>query len=104
MAPEVILGMQYNQKADVFSYGIVLCEIITRRKISLDLQRSPADAFGMDVGKFKELIPRKGPPILEFINQSVFQGFRHKPVFKYLPNIENIGKFLKSNNHHYWCK
>lgn len=64
MAPEVILGMQYNQKADVFSYGIVLCEIITRKKISLELQRSPADAFGMDVAKFKELIPSDCP--LEF--------------------------------------
>jgi len=61
MAPEVILGMQYNQKADVFSFGIVLCEIITRKKISLEMQRSPMDAFGMDVAKFKQLIPEDCP-------------------------------------------
>jgi serine/threonine protein kinase len=30
MAPEVLNGKPYNETADVFSYGIVLCEIITR--------------------------------------------------------------------------
>eukprot|EP01088_Endostelium_zonatum_P006411 TRINITY_DN18536_c0_g1_i1.p1 TRINITY_DN18536_c0_g1~~TRINITY_DN18536_c0_g1_i1.p1 ORF type:complete len:450 (-),score=102.93 TRINITY_DN18536_c0_g1_i1:96-1412(-) len=65
MAPEVILGMQYNHKADVFSYGIVLAEIITRKKISMQLQRSPMDAFGLDVNKYKLLIPEDCP--LEFV-------------------------------------
>lgn len=27
MAPEVILGLPYDYKADVFSYGIVLLEV-----------------------------------------------------------------------------
>ncbi len=30
MAPEVLKGKPYNETADVFSYGIVLCEIISR--------------------------------------------------------------------------
>ena len=30
MAPEVLNGKPYDEKADVFSYGIVLCEIISR--------------------------------------------------------------------------
>jgi serine/threonine protein kinase len=34
MAPEVILGMEYGQSADVFSFGIVLLEIISRTKVS----------------------------------------------------------------------
>jgi serine/threonine protein kinase len=34
MAPEVILGLDYGQPADVFSFGIVLLEIISRTKVS----------------------------------------------------------------------
>ena len=31
MAPEVIEGRSYTEKADVFSYGIILWELLTRR-------------------------------------------------------------------------
>ena len=30
MAPEVLSGKSYDEKADVFSYGIVACEVISR--------------------------------------------------------------------------
>lgn len=30
MAPEVIAGFKYTEKADVFSYGIILWELATR--------------------------------------------------------------------------
>lgn len=30
MAPEVLSGKSSNEKADVFSYGVVVCEIISR--------------------------------------------------------------------------
>ena len=30
MAPEVLNGKPYDESADVFSYGIVLCEVISR--------------------------------------------------------------------------
>lgn len=40
MAPEVYEGRYYNEKADVFSFGIVLWEIATK---SLPYQNIPAD-------------------------------------------------------------
>lgn len=31
MAPEVIRGYKYSEKADVFSFGIILWELATRK-------------------------------------------------------------------------
>jgi len=42
MAPEVIMGEPYSFSADVFSYGIVLIEIITRKKLTKELNRKCA--------------------------------------------------------------
>ena len=36
MAPEVLQGKVYDEKADVFSYGIVLCEMISRKDADPD--------------------------------------------------------------------
>jgi protein kinase 2 len=30
MAPEVLCELFYNEKADVFSFGIILCQMIAR--------------------------------------------------------------------------
>jgi len=64
MAPEVMLGMDYNEKADVFSYGIVLCEIITRKKVGKELQRYARDAFCLNIDQFRALAPADCPPAL----------------------------------------
>ena len=36
MAPEVLGGKPYGDRADVFSYGIILCEMIARREADPD--------------------------------------------------------------------
>ena len=36
MAPEVLNSKPYDEKADVFSYGIVMCEIISRKSADPD--------------------------------------------------------------------
>lgn len=97
MAPEMIMGFQYDNKVDVFSYGIVLCELITRAKISDHLQRKPQEAFGLNVSQLEKLIPADCPP--EFAQVAIdccgyepsarpsFKDIirRLKPILKTLP-------------------
>lgn len=108
MAPEVILGLQYDNKIDVFSYGVVLVELITRIKISTELQRKPTDAFGLDVAKFKSLIPTECPP--DFAQLAIdccnyepkerpsFKDIirRIKPIMKYVSEQPSLSKPLPS--------
>ncbi|KAM9789346.1 dual specificity testis-specific protein kinase 2 [Neosynchiropus ocellatus] len=55
MAPEVLRDEQYNEKADVFSYGIVLCEIIARVQADPDfLPRT--ENFGLDYHMFQHMV------------------------------------------------
>ncbi|KAM9810391.1 LIM domain kinase 2 [Neosynchiropus ocellatus] len=62
MAPEMLNGKRYDEKVDVFSFGIVLCEIIG--KVYADPECLPRTLdFGLNVGKFVEkFLPEDCPP------------------------------------------
>ncbi|KAG5845562.1 hypothetical protein ANANG_G00140610 [Anguilla anguilla] len=55
MAPEVLRGELYNEKVDVFAYGIILCEIIARIQADPDFLPRTED-FGLDVQAFQHMI------------------------------------------------
>ncbi|XP_061108854.1 dual specificity testis-specific protein kinase 2 [Conger conger] len=55
MAPEVLRGELYNEKVDVFAYGIILCEIIARIQADPDFLPRTED-FGLDVVAFQHMI------------------------------------------------
>ncbi|XP_051982330.1 LOW QUALITY PROTEIN: dual specificity testis-specific protein kinase 2-like [Xyrauchen texanus] len=55
MAPEMLRGELYNEKADVFSYGIILCEIIGRIEADPDILPRTED-FGLDVDAFEHMV------------------------------------------------
>eukprot|EP01112_Ceratiomyxa_fruticulosa_P004795 TRINITY_DN1534_c0_g1_i5.p1 TRINITY_DN1534_c0_g1~~TRINITY_DN1534_c0_g1_i5.p1 ORF type:complete len:381 (-),score=83.73 TRINITY_DN1534_c0_g1_i5:178-1320(-) len=62
MAPEVILGEDYDNKSDVFSFGIVLLEIlITTREVKHSLKRGPASLFELNIEQMNEVIPPSTP-------------------------------------------
>ncbi|NWV49666.1 TESK1 kinase, partial [Daphoenositta chrysoptera] len=55
MAPEVLRGEIYNEKADVFAYGIILCETIARVPADPDYLPRTED-FGLDVATFRTMV------------------------------------------------
>ncbi|XP_051509396.1 dual specificity testis-specific protein kinase 2 isoform X1 [Myxocyprinus asiaticus] len=55
MAPEVLRGERYDEKVDVFAYGIILCEIIGRIQADPDFLPRTED-FGLDVEAFQQMV------------------------------------------------
>uniref|UniRef100_A0A6Q2XYH9 LIM domain kinase 2 n=1 Tax=Esox lucius TaxID=8010 RepID=A0A6Q2XYH9_ESOLU len=62
MAPEMLNGKRYDEKVDIFSFGIVLCEIIGQ--VNADPECLPRTYdFGLNVAKFIEkFLPDDCPP------------------------------------------
>jgi len=88
MAPEVGLGEKYDTRADVFSYGMVLCELVTRRKPP---KRSPTRAYAFDVKELRARAPPDTPQELYDLIVDCAQFYPEKR-----PTFREILKVLKA--------
>jgi len=94
MAPEVILGMEYDESADIFSFGILLLELSIRKKVSKALERGPHNAFELDEDQTRQVIPDTVPPLFtELIIDCIKYNPEERPKF---PHIIHILKQLAS--------
>lgn len=64
MSPECLRGKYYDEKADVFSYGIIMCELIARVDADPDILKR-TENFGVDYIAFSTMCPECPPDFLK---------------------------------------
>ncbi|XP_042368035.1 dual specificity testis-specific protein kinase 2 [Plectropomus leopardus] len=80
MAPEVLRGEVYNEKVDVFAFGIILCEIIARVQADPDMLPRKKD-FGLDVENFQQMVGDCPPDFLELAIACCNMNSKLRPSF-----------------------
>ncbi|KAM6960077.1 dual specificity testis-specific protein kinase 2 [Tautogolabrus adspersus] len=80
MAPEVLRGEVYNEKVDVFAYGIILCEIIARIQADPDILPRTED-FGLDVEAFQQMVGDCPSDFLELAVSCCNMSAKLRPSF-----------------------
>ncbi|XP_061587887.1 dual specificity testis-specific protein kinase 2 isoform X2 [Cololabis saira] len=95
MAPEVLRDEPYNEKADVFSYGIILCEIIARIQADPDfLPRT--ENFGLDYHTFQHMVGDCPPDFLQLAFNCCNMDPKLRPSFSdIVRHLEEILACLK---------
>ncbi|KAF1384087.1 hypothetical protein PFLUV_G00138640 [Perca fluviatilis] len=103
MAPEVLRDEPYNEKADVFSYGIVLCEIIARVQADPDfLPRT--ENFGLDYHTFQHMVGDCPPDFLQLAFNCCNMDPKLRPSFPdIVRHLEEILARLKVEEMEHEC-
>ena len=66
MSPEVALALDFDKSSDIFSFGIILCELMTCKEPSLKfLNRKAQNLFSLDETQLREFIVKGCPEELE---------------------------------------
>jgi len=91
MAPEVAMGENYDKSADVFSYGMVIYELITRDKPPV---RKLNQSYAFDGNVHKASIPADTPPALwDLLLRCAAQNPSDRPDFKAV--VEALKKIIE---------
>jgi len=90
MAPELILGNAYNEKSDIFSFGMLMFEIIARKDVGKLIPRTAKSSFGVDE---KVVRPKLPPDCPKHFSEFAFLCTKTDPAMR--PAFDRIILFLK---------
>lgn len=98
MAPEICLGKDYDYKVDVFSYGIVLVEIITQ---AVPEERKSQTRYAFDEASFRARVPPTCPaPFAQLAIDCCKFDPAARPTFKeVLTRCKSIYDSLEDEEH-----
>ncbi|XP_055360238.1 PKc_LIMK_like_unk domain-containing protein isoform X3 [Betta splendens] len=95
MAPEMLRGEPYDRKVDVFSFGIVLCEILARIPADPEILPRSQD-YGLDVNSFKELVADCPQRLLELASSCcLVESFRRPAFAELLDDLAEVAESLE---------
>jgi len=90
MAPELMLGEPYNEKSDIFSYGMLMFEIIARKDVGKLIPRHIKTSFTVDE---KTVRPKLPPDCPKHFSEFAFLCTKTEPSKR--PEFDRIILFLK---------
>jgi len=64
MSPEILLGNEFDLPTDIFSLGVILCEIACRKLADDDTFKRSAPSFAIDQDEIRRLASPGCPPTL----------------------------------------
>ncbi|KAF0736581.1 hypothetical protein AaE_008995 [Aphanomyces astaci] len=101
MPPEMLFEEDYNESADIFSYGIVLMELLCRRHVNEDgfLKRQPAKNFAIDMDEFRAGVRPTCPSSLVLLaeNCTAFEPTNRPTAREVVEWLEDLQKDLDIN-------
>ncbi|XP_015281985.1 PREDICTED: dual specificity testis-specific protein kinase 2-like [Gekko japonicus] len=96
MAPEMLRGEPYDRKVDVFSFGIVLCEILGRIPADPEVLPRTQD-YGLDVAAFQEMIGGCPKQVLDLAASCCrLEAFKRPSFTELLEELEDAAERLES--------
>ncbi|XP_053692558.1 mitogen-activated protein kinase kinase kinase 7 [Sabethes cyaneus] len=99
MAPEVFEGSTYTEKCDVFSWGIILWEVIAREQPFKNIENSYAIMWRVHQGSRPRVIENCPKPIERLMTNCWNQDPADRPPMQVVANIMNqLCKFFPGEN------
>ncbi|XP_048043251.1 PKc_LIMK_like_unk domain-containing protein isoform X1 [Chanodichthys erythropterus] len=96
MAPEMLRGEPYDRKVDVFSFGIVLCEILARIPADPEILPRTQD-YGLDVSAFRKMVSGCPQRLLELAASCcLIEAFRRPSFTELQDELGEISETLET--------